>query len=93
MASGEWEFIRIAHLSLNMLCEKDPLEQTNLSGNPGCRRVEQELSQALGEFMASTNDPILQGEIERPPAEKAQLDRYFVVCEQHLMNENARPPG
>jgi len=55
--------------------EADPLEQTNLAGDPEHAGTERELAAALRTLQEETDDPILRGAIERPAVEAEIIGR------------------
>jgi arylsulfatase A-like enzyme len=52
--------------------EVDPLEQTNLSGDPRYAEIERELDTQLWTWMADTQDPLLQGPVASPAYRQAR---------------------
>lgn len=46
--------------------EQDPWERNNLAGNPHTIEIEKTLTKELGDWLARTGDPILQGVVSAP---------------------------
>jgi arylsulfatase A-like enzyme len=60
----------------------DPLEMSNLAGQPDQADIEADLAARLQDFQESTNDPILRGPIERPPGEAEIIRQVRERAEQ-----------
>lgn len=57
--------------------DADPLEQTNLAGDPVAAPLSEALTARLEQQQRITNDPILSGPIARPPDEEEMIARAF----------------
>ncbi len=60
----------------------DPLEMSNLAGQPDQADIEADLAARLQDFQESTNDPVLCGLIERPPGEAEIIRQVRERAEQ-----------
>lgn len=61
--------------------ESDPNEIRNLANNPQFAKIKEELSSILMEFLKTTNDPALQGQIEEPEVPEKGPKRYIYDLE------------
>jgi N-sulfoglucosamine sulfohydrolase len=55
--------------------ETDPLEQTNLAGNPALAEIEREHDNRLWQWMEATDDPLLTGPVPSPAYRQAIAQR------------------
>ncbi len=62
--------------------ESDPNEIHNIANNPQFAKIKEELSSKLMEFLKSTNDPVLRGEIEEPERPEKGPKRYIYDLEE-----------
>lgn len=72
MVAADWHRAALPALELYD-CETDPHEQTNRAGDPALATVQTELEARLRDWMERTNDPLLQGEVPRPPGAKVNV--------------------
>jgi arylsulfatase A-like enzyme len=49
--------------------QNDPWERKNIAGKSHYKKIEEKLAGELEQIMAATDDPLLSGEISRPPDE------------------------
>ena len=56
--------------------ESDPFEQVNRAGDPGVAAVERDLDDRLWQWMAATNDPLLDGPVPSPSSRRRMSARW-----------------
>lgn len=64
----------------------DPLELVNLAGKPEHAQQEAHLDATLSEWMRSTDDPLLEGPVARPPRESELRDAAWKKIREQSLN-------